>query len=167
MSDAIERAIAFIRKEAEALKDCSTQNGEWDGTEPDAEQEYGELMELITELSARASEVERFAQLILHGDEEHRQWLITAAECFVKGEPIPEPIGQGTKETDANRWQLLQNLLGNEASTVLVLAPNAGVTGSNYGIAHTDWFTDRESKYYYGDTWEEVLSAPLHGQEEG
>lgn len=35
--------------------------------------------------------VRRFAQAILHGDAEHREWLLEAAELFAEGEPLPPP----------------------------------------------------------------------------
>jgi hypothetical protein len=32
-----------------------------------------------------------FARRIRHGDEEHRAWLLDAAEAFIKGDPLPPP----------------------------------------------------------------------------
>lgn len=46
---------------------------------------------------AAQSAVLAFAKAILHGDEEHRSWLMEAAYCFVNGKPMPEPRGKGTK----------------------------------------------------------------------
>ena len=31
----------------------------------------------------------QFAEAILHGSEEHRTWLLEAAQCFAKGQAIP------------------------------------------------------------------------------
>lgn len=39
-----------------------------------------------------------FARAILHGDMEHRGWLLEAADAFVAGMPIPEARGGGNKE---------------------------------------------------------------------
>lgn len=36
--------------------------------------------------------VRNFARAILHGDEEHRRWLLEAAEAFVEGRELPEPV---------------------------------------------------------------------------
>ncbi len=45
-----------------------------------------------------ASEIRLFAKLVLHGDDEHRGWLLEAAERFIAGEPMPEPRGKGKTE---------------------------------------------------------------------
>ena len=48
-----------------------------------------------TELRSIFALVERrcvmtFANSILHGDEQHRQWLIDAAESFINNQPLPQ-----------------------------------------------------------------------------
>jgi hypothetical protein len=43
----------------------------------------------------RDNAVRLFSQLILHGDEEHRQWLLSAAECFISSTDMPPPRGGG------------------------------------------------------------------------
>lgn len=40
----------------------------------------------------------RFSELILHGDEEHREWLRLAARAFVDGVAVPPPAGLGKVE---------------------------------------------------------------------
>ena len=45
-----------------------------------------------------AETVKQFARAVLHGDDEHRGWLMEAAECFVAGKPLPEPRGKGTQQ---------------------------------------------------------------------
>lgn len=35
--------------------------------------------------------VRDFAKAILHGDQNHRAWLLEAAEAFINGEPVPPP----------------------------------------------------------------------------
>lgn len=35
---------------------------------------------------------------ILHGDDEHREWLTEAVNNWAEGLPIPEPRGSGTKD---------------------------------------------------------------------
>src|SRR3712207_4499958 len=42
--------------------------------------------------------VREFAQAALHGDDEHRAWLMEAAEAFVAGKPVPPARGSGNKE---------------------------------------------------------------------
>jgi len=37
--------------------------------------------------------VMEFAKAILHGDEEHKEWLLEAAESFIKGQEIPARRG--------------------------------------------------------------------------
>lgn len=34
--------------------------------------------------------VREFAKAILHGSEEHRAWLLAAAEAYIAGRPFPE-----------------------------------------------------------------------------
>ena len=36
---------------------------------------------------------------ILHGDDEHREWLTEAINNWAEGKPIPEPRGSGTKDS--------------------------------------------------------------------
>ena len=44
-------------------------------------------------------ELAPFLEGILHGDEEHREWLTEATyNFFLHNEPIPEPRGSGTKD---------------------------------------------------------------------
>jgi hypothetical protein len=47
--------------------------------------------------------IRRFAQAVLHGDEEHRAWLVEAAEAFIAGERMPEPRGGGKTEAALTR----------------------------------------------------------------
>lgn len=42
---------------------------------------------------ARA-EVRKFATAVLHGDDEHRAWLMEAAEAWERGDPVP-PVRSG------------------------------------------------------------------------
>lgn len=37
--------------------------------------------------------VSEFAEAVLHGSEEHREWLMEAARAFTAGEPLPTPKG--------------------------------------------------------------------------
>jgi hypothetical protein len=48
-----------------------------------------------------AEPVRVFAKAVLHGDGEHKAWLIEAAEAFIAGKPLPPPRGKGTKQSDA------------------------------------------------------------------
>lgn len=49
-----------------------------------------------------------FAKAVLHGDDEHKAWLLEAAEAFIAGKPLPPPRGKGTKQSDAEpvAWRL-------------------------------------------------------------
>lgn len=47
---------------------------------------------------AAANDIRTFATAILHGDDEHRAWLLEAAEAFVSGNPLPPPRGKGTAQ---------------------------------------------------------------------
>jgi hypothetical protein len=42
--------------------------------------------------------IREFARAILHGDADHRQWLLDAAEAFIEGRPIPR---QGERDGTA------------------------------------------------------------------
>lgn len=50
-----------------------------------------------------AKKIREFARLILHGDEEHRDWLIEAADAFIAGEEMPPPRGKGLPPTTEPR----------------------------------------------------------------
>ena len=39
--------------------------------------------------------IRAFVEAIMHGDEEHRAWLRRAAECFIRGEEIPQGVESG------------------------------------------------------------------------
>lgn len=41
---------------------------------------------------------EEFLPAILHGDEQHQQWLKDAVEAFIAGTPIPKPRGKGSAD---------------------------------------------------------------------
>ena len=41
---------------------------------------------------------EQLLKGILHGDEEHREWLTEAVNNWAENKPIPEPRGSGTKD---------------------------------------------------------------------
>lgn len=42
-----------------------------------------------------AEVVRAFAKAMLHGDDEHKAWLLEAAEAFIAGNPLPPPRGKG------------------------------------------------------------------------
>lgn len=46
-----KEAAEALRTEAEALRQCSTVDGAWDGTEPEAQEEYERLMALADRLT--------------------------------------------------------------------------------------------------------------------
>ena len=41
--------------------------------------------------TTRKNDVLAFAEAVLHGDDEHRAWLIEAAECWMAGRNLPAP----------------------------------------------------------------------------
>jgi hypothetical protein len=55
--------------------------------------------EAATELERLMGEVRAFAKAVLHGDDEHKAWLLEAAEAFIAGEPLPAPRGKGTRQS--------------------------------------------------------------------
>ena len=38
---------------------------------------------------------DRLFRAIEHGDQEHREWLREALDCFFAGQPVPPPRGGG------------------------------------------------------------------------
>jgi hypothetical protein len=57
---------------------------------------------------SNAEPVRAFAKAVLHGDDEHKAWLLEASEAFIAGEPLPAPRGKGTQsdaEPVAWRWR--------------------------------------------------------------
>jgi hypothetical protein len=50
-------------------------------------------------MQVNIEDLERYLDGILHGDEEHREWLTEATyNFFVYGKPMGEPRGSGTKD---------------------------------------------------------------------
>lgn len=52
------------------------------------------------------SDVQRFAEAILHGDDAHRQWLRDAAAAFNEGKPLPEIRGASVGDTPVRIWSI-------------------------------------------------------------
>ena len=46
----------------------------------------------------RAQAIHQFTTAILHGDVEHKKWLVEAARAFIAGKLLPEPRGTGTED---------------------------------------------------------------------
>jgi hypothetical protein len=54
----------------------------------------------MSKYQIQAEDLDNFLNGILHGDEEHREWLTEATyNFFVYDKPIPEPRGSGTKDS--------------------------------------------------------------------
>lgn len=51
------------------------------------------------------SEIVRFAEAILHGDDEHRAWLLEAAHAWVNGGALPDVRGGSAKDAEIARLQ--------------------------------------------------------------
>lgn len=49
----------------------------------------------------RAGAILEFTNLILHGDEEHRRWLMEAANAYLDGKPMPPPRAQAAVDERA------------------------------------------------------------------
>jgi hypothetical protein len=88
------------------------------------ERAAAELTTLQSRLEAvkaeRDAQVLAFAEAVLHGDNEHRDWLLAAAKAFVAGGPVPPPNGKGRAEAAEARVEELQKALAeaiNEAET--------------------------------------------------
>jgi hypothetical protein len=92
--------------------------------------------------------VRAFAKAVLHGDDEHKAWLLEAAEAFIDGKPLPAPRGRGAQSDtepvrivhdDAFGWGVLLNgkpvkcLFNSKEKTVAWLAA---------AIAHPDDIRD-------------------------
>ena len=53
----------------------------------------------MTKYNINTEDVERFLDGILHGDDEHREWLTEATyNFFIHDQPMGEPRGSGTKD---------------------------------------------------------------------
>jgi hypothetical protein len=37
----------------------------------------------------------KFTRLVLHGDDEHRAWLLEAVQAYIDEKPMPPPRGKG------------------------------------------------------------------------
>jgi hypothetical protein len=51
---------------------------------------------------------DKLLQDVLHGDEEHKQWLTDAFNAAWNGTPVPPPRGSGTKDRLYNELILAQ-----------------------------------------------------------
>ena len=55
--------------------------------------------------------IEKLLEGILHGDDEHREWLTEAVNNWAEGLPIPEPRGSGTKDGLYKEIERLRQIL--------------------------------------------------------
>jgi len=55
--------------------------------------------------------IDELLEGILHGDEEHREWLTEAIYNWADGKPIPEPRGSGTKDNLYKEIERLRQIL--------------------------------------------------------
>jgi hypothetical protein len=77
------------------------------------QREVGEVSELVERRLVPLA----FIRAILHGDDEHRLWLLEAAAHWNSGQPVPEPKGFGRKDAE------LASLKGRLAEAVEALRP--------------------------------------------
>jgi len=60
-------------------------------------------------MKVNIEDVERFLDGVLHGDEEHREWLEEATyNFFIHDKDIPTPRGSGTKDRLYNEIKRLR-----------------------------------------------------------
>lgn len=45
--------------------------------------------------------VRAFARAVLHGDNDHQEWLLEAADAFLERRELPSPRGKGTQNVEA------------------------------------------------------------------
>ena len=69
---------------------------------------------------ANIEDVERFLDGILHGDDEHREWLKEATyNFFIHNLPIGEPRGSGTKDKLYAELEMMTNFLQDNGYIIL------------------------------------------------
>jgi hypothetical protein len=51
---------------------------------------------------------------ILHGDDEHREWLTEAIHCWNENKPIPSPRGSGTKDNLYKEIERLKQIINGQ-----------------------------------------------------
>jgi hypothetical protein len=64
--------------------------------------ERANSLQWIFEETIRAAQsfaVTAFAKAVLHGDDEHREWLLEAAQEWNAGRPLPAPRGKGVVQS--------------------------------------------------------------------
>jgi hypothetical protein len=68
--------------------------------------------------NVKVEDVERFLDGVLHGDDEHREWLEEATyNFFINNTQIPTPRGSGTKDNlyrEIERLREENNILKNK-----------------------------------------------------
>jgi len=80
----IRQALRFYQLHEKRVRDGETFT--WSGDKARAKE-----FAALAATPAVGGEVLKFAQAVLHGDDEHRKWLLDAALAFVAGEPLPLP----------------------------------------------------------------------------
>jgi hypothetical protein len=73
-----------------------------EGPQSNAEPEYYSYPDMdgittrnVIPAQSDAEPVQAFAKAVLHGDDEHKAWLLEAAGAFIAGNPLPAPRGKG------------------------------------------------------------------------
>lgn len=55
--------------------------------------------------------IEVLLEGLLHGDNEHKEWLTEAVYAWVEGKPMPAPRGSGTKDKLYKEIERLKNII--------------------------------------------------------
>lgn len=55
--------------------------------------------------------IEVLLEGLLHGDNEHREWLTEAVYAWAEGKPMPSPRGSGTKDRLYKEIERLKNII--------------------------------------------------------
>lgn len=69
--------------------------------------------------------VREFANAILHGDDEHRAWLLEAAEAFIAGTSLPEPRDKGSAPVPQDAPAEPETFMGCRVVSDPTIAPHA------------------------------------------
>lgn len=115
--------------------------------------------------AARNEAVVTFCESILHGDDDHREWLRDAARLFGEGKPPPPPVGQGITE---RKIEAARNEALEEAANLLeqVVAPN---DDSEVGERAADAFNDLDGEPMSRrlEAWNGVIATAIRALKGG
>ena len=98
-----------------------------------------------------------FVDAILHGDKQHRDWLLAAAQAFKKGEPLPkQPTGHHINEDGEFQSDKYPHL---QADKILINFRNPASHAALAALAQTYLFIEPELAH---DIWTRLQSVTKH-----